>query len=220
MTDRLALANLHQALASARKDCLRRPSLNVGVQTDAINPEPSLLQAQVAQKELIQKTATASMSDYLALENLRHALRSSRDSYQKLLTIDTGVQANVATTALAQAPPSDTEELRVALGEARAETSRFEMFWRISLVDLAHAVDVCKALQAQIDDSHRAEERPGLPTRSPVGYWIKSTHAFETLIGLPIRPASQSRLKRGCSVRPKPSRRNLYSLMTSKRLLS
>lgn len=168
MSDRLALDNLHHALAAARKDHVRPPSLNAGVQTDAVKLAPSYLQGQVEQKELIQRTATASMSDYLALENLRQALYSSRDSCQKLLTIDAGVQAGVAATALTLAPSSDTEDLRVALEEARAETSRFEMFWRISLVDLAQAVDVCKALQAQIDDSHRAKELSGLPTRSPV----------------------------------------------------
>lgn len=42
------------------------------------------------------------------------------------------------------------DQLKKALAASRAETQRMELFWRISLVDLAQAVDVCKAFQTQL----------------------------------------------------------------------
>lgn len=64
------------------------------------------------------------------------------------------------------------DKLKASLATAHAETQRMETFWRISLLDLAQAVDVCKALQKQLrEQKESSASGEGSPAkRRSVGY--------------------------------------------------
>lgn len=136
------LATLDAFLQSRPTPAAEARNMNGGLAPSATLPPHYLSEIHVVWKQLAPTMAWL-FSKIASLRRVKPPIQAIQQQLQPVTP---------RCTAAAQTDPQKgMHDLQSALDRARSETQRIETFWRISLLDLAQAIDVCKALQGKLD---------------------------------------------------------------------